>query len=131
MGGLGLGELRARASVPRRVGAPVGQCAPHQNVDDRSVLGVDTAQRADLTRPFEHLEYRGVVDHQLARIGHEHLDTGDTLGDQLVDLAERTGCQVGDHDVLGVVDHGLALGGGQPVVDRGPKVLDRVAAGRS
>jgi len=46
-------------------------------------------------------------------------------------LAERTGIHLGDHDVLSVVDHRLAFGGGQPVVDRGPQIAGQAVAGRS
>ena len=93
-----LGHFRPRERVidRRRV---AGRDRPlDEHVDRRPRLGVHANERAQLARAQHRAKDRLVVEHEHAGIGHEHLEAGDALFDDVAHLAEHARRHVGgDH----------------------------------
>ena len=82
----------------------------HEHVDGRAVLGVHHDQPAVAGRGLHRPHDLPVAGQEHARVGHEQLEAGDALADQLVHRLERLVVDLADDLVEGVVDRAVAAG---------------------
>jgi hypothetical protein len=115
--GLGLEQRLADVAVVARVGLALGQRLGHQHVDGDAVLGVHHEQAAVLGALLHRAQDLAVVAVEDPGVGHEHLEAGHALVDELVHLLERRVVDVGEDHVERVVDRAVALGLGVPGVE--------------
>ena len=121
VGGLLLGLPRPGEPVVDRVGLATGQRLGDEDVDGHAVLGVHHDERAVLARRLHGPQDLAVVGVEDAGVGHEQLEAGDPVGDQLVHRLERVVVDAADDLVEPVVDRTVA---GGLLVPRGESVLD-------
>ena len=81
-----------------------------EHVDGRAVLGVHHDQAAVAGRGLHGLQDLPVAGQEHAGVGHEQLEAGDALADQLVHRLERLVVDVADDLVEAVVDGAVAAG---------------------
>ena len=124
VGRLALDFRRARQRVALGAGDALGEIVLLQRRDDVAVLGVHERHRAELGAARERGEHLLVVDHQRALVGHEMLEGGDAVLDDLGHVLAHLVRPIGDAHVVGVVGGG-ELGALVPVGDR---VHQRLAA---
>ena len=119
--------------MPWKYGAvsPRGQRLLHEHVDGGAVLGVHHDQPAVAGRRLHGLQDLPVVGQEDARVGHEQLEAGDALADQLVHRLERVVVDVADDLVEAVVDRAVAAGLLVPERDLVLHALARAPARRS
>ncbi len=98
----------------------------HEDVDGRAVLGVHHDQPAVARGRLHRLQDLPVARQEHTRVGHEELEAGDALADQLVHRLERVGVDVADDLVERVVDGAVAAGF---LVPQRNLVLDVLALG--
>ncbi len=106
-----------------RAGLSPGGSLLAEHVDGDAVLGVHADHGAVLGGDLHGPEDLGVVAVEDARVGHEQLEAGDSLGDEAVHLLEGSVVDVAQDHVEGVVDGALALGLGEPGVEALTHVL--------
>ncbi len=128
VGGLLLGLPRPGEPVVDRVGLATGQRLGDEDVDGHAVLGVHHDERAVLARLLHGPQDLAVVGVEDAGVGHEQLDAGDPVGDQLVHRLERVVVDAAEDLVEPVVDRtvpgGLLVPGGESVLDALAGALD-------
>ena len=83
VGRLALDLGRPRIGMRLRPVVAFGQQLLLQLRDDVAVLGMDQRQRAELGAALERRVHLVVVDHQRALVGHEVLERGDALVDDV------------------------------------------------
>ena len=93
-----------------------GKILAHENVDDVTVLGVNTDEGSVLATRPEHAQEGGVIDHDGALVGHEELETRDAFVYQPGDLSEGLVVEIGDCHMESVVDGHIAVGLVSPVL---------------
>jgi hypothetical protein len=116
-GGFGFERRGARGGMVLRGSLAGGDRLADQQVDDVAVLAVHKGEQVRRGgRPHDLVELR-VVELQTALVGHQHLDRRDPPLRQAGDLAEDVRPRVGDGHVESVVDEGLTLGAGLPLIE--------------
>src|SRR3954454_7610677 len=80
---------------------------PHQSVDDLPVLRVDHDQRPVGGGELHRLPQGSVIDHQIALVGHEELETGYATVDQGLNFLARSLAEIANDQVEPDVDHWL------------------------
>ena len=116
-GGLPFHGGRAGEPVVDGIALALGQVALDQDVDGPAVLGVHHDQPAVLRGAAQGSEYRRVVEHEDAGVGHEQLEGRNALFDQCVHLLENRVVDLANDHVEAVVDMSLALGLGVPLIE--------------
>ena len=86
--GLALHDRRTREAVVHRIGLPLLEVLPDQDVDGPAVLGVHHDQRAGVGRALHRLEDRRVIQHEHAWVRHEELEGRDAFADEGVHLLQ-------------------------------------------
>ena len=123
--GLGLHDVGPGLRVAVDAVLAGGLLFGNQRVDDPGVFAVDAADAALFLQLFQRLVHGLVTDHH-GRVGHVHLEGGDTLGVHIVDLALDGLVPVVDGHVEAVVAGALAVcllvPQPQPIVERLPLV---------
>ena len=123
VGGLTLQPGRPGDAVIDRVGLAAGRGLFGEHVDGDAVLGVHADHGpvfGGLLHDPEDLPVVGVED---PWVGHEQLETGDSLGDQGVHLLDGGVVDTAEDHVEGVVDGALTFGLGEPGVEAFTDVL--------
>ncbi len=103
---LGLGEPRMADRVVARRGVAPRQQALGHPAEHRVVLGVHRDHRTRRARQRQQIQHLLVGQAQQG-IGHEQLERGIALADQLRQLGHDRLARVRDDHVEGVIDHGL------------------------
>ena len=100
--------------------SPRASACCDEHVDGDAVLGVHHDHRAVARGRLHGPQDLPVVAVEDARVGHEELEAGDALGDELVHRLERVVVDAADDLVERVVDRAVAVGlgvpGGEPVL---------------
>ena len=106
-----------------RIGLPVCERRGDEVLDREAVLAVHHHQRLELPRALEHGQVLVVAHHQHVRVGQEHLEARDALGDHRAHVGERLGICARDRHVEAVVDVRGALGPAHPLLERAAQAV--------
>ena len=109
VGRLGLGKRRPGQRMVLGPAFALRQRLLDQDVDDAAILGMHHHHRPRFTGLEQRPENRFVVDHDGALVGHEQLEAGHALADQMVDPGELVAADVAHDHVKSDVDYRWVL----------------------